>query len=114
MTQECIFCSIVAGLRGRKIHEDDLVVAFEDVNPQAPSHTLIVPREHLDSTAAFAEGSEALAGRLLATAARLARQKGLERDGYRVVINCGEAAGQTVRHLHLHLLGGRIFRWPPG
>ncbi len=109
---DCLFCKIVAGKMGTLTHQDDLVAAFEDINPQAPSHTLIVPREHIASLADLGGDHEALAGRLLATASRLAAQKKLK--GYRVVINSGASAGQSVFHLHLHLLGGRPFHWPPG
>ena len=109
---ECIFCRIVAGEMGNKIHEDDLVSVFEDVNPKAPSHLLIVPREHLASADDLTAEKEKVAGRLLTTAARLAAERGLK--GYRLVINCGPEAGQSVFHLHLHLLGGRSFGWPPG
>jgi histidine triad (HIT) family protein len=109
---ECLFCRIAAGEMGTRIYEDDQVVAFEDINPQAPNHTLIVPREHLGSSRDLSADREALAGRLLTVAARLAADKKL--DSYRLVINCGASAGQTVPHLHLHLLGGRSFHWPPG
>lgn len=109
---DCLFCRIVAGEVGTKVHEDDLVAAFEDIQPQAPHHTLIVPREHLASAAELGPRHEAMAGRLLTTAARLARDKGL--SSYRLVMNCGEEAGQSVFHIHLHLLGGRGFAWPPG
>jgi histidine triad (HIT) family protein len=108
----CLFCRIVAGEMGTKIHEDDLVAAFEDINPQAPSHTLIVPKRHLATSAELDAGQEDVAGRLLTTAARLARDKGLA--SYRLVMNCGPEAGQSVFHVHLHLLGGRSFGWPPG
>ncbi|MFQ5670350.1 MAG: histidine triad nucleotide-binding protein [Acidobacteriota bacterium] len=111
---DCIFCRIVAGEMGKKIHEDNLVAAFEDVHPQAPHHTLVVPKEHLASPGDLTPGREELAGRLLTTAVTLAARKGLDRKGYRMVINCGESAGQSVFHLHLHLLGGRSFGWPPG
>jgi histidine triad (HIT) family protein len=109
---DCLFCRIVAGEVGTKIHEDDLVAAFEDIQPQAPHHTLIVPREHLAGASDLMPGHEALAGRLLVTAAQLARDKNL--PSYRLVMNCGEEAGQSVFHMHLHMLGGREFVWPPG
>ncbi|MFQ5767503.1 MAG: histidine triad nucleotide-binding protein [Acidobacteriota bacterium] len=110
----CIFCRIVAGEMGKIIHEDDLVAAFEDLNPQAPHHTLIVPRRHLESLDQVGPAEEPLAGRLLSAEELLARRKGLHVNGYRVVFNTGKAAGQSVSHLHLHLLGGRDLRWPPG
>jgi len=109
---DCLFCRIVAGEMGTLIFEDDLVAAFEDIQPQAPSHTLIVPKEHLASSAELAPRHEVMAGRLLITAARLAGKKGL--PSYRLVMNCGEEAGQSVFHIHLHMLGGRTFTWPPG
>ena len=111
-TSECLFCRIVAGALGTLIHEDDLVAAFEDVNPQAPSHLLIVPRQHLSSAASLLPEHETVAGRLLVTAAYLARQKGL--SSYRLVMNSGSEAGQSVFHIHLHVMGGRSFGWPPG
>jgi len=112
VAQNCLFCRIVSGEMGTRIYEDELVAAFEDIHPQAPNHTLIVPREHLASSAEFTPRHEPLAGHLLVTATRLAREKGL--DSYRLVMNCGEEAGQSVFHVHLHLLGGRTFGWPPG
>ena len=116
MTQstDCVFCRIVAGEIGSKVHEDDLVAAFEDLNPVAPNHTLIVPKEHLISADDLTPDREKVAGRLLTTAARLARERGLDKSGYRLVANCGRTAGQSVFHLHVHLLGGRTFTWPPG
>ena len=111
---DCVFCRIVSGEIGTKVHEDDLVAAFEDLNPQAPNHMLIVPKEHLATANDLTPEREALAGRLLTTAARLARERGLHEKGYRLVVNCGRPAGQSVFHLHVHLLGGRTFTWPPG
>ena len=113
-TTDCIFCAIVAGTMGTKVHEDEFVAAFEDLDPQAPNHTLIVPKQHLASADDLSPETEAVAGRLLTTAARLARERGLHGSGYRLVINSGRAAGQSVFHLHVHLLGGRSFAWPPG
>jgi histidine triad (HIT) family protein len=108
----CLFCRIVAGEVGSRIHHDDLVVAFADIHPQAPQHILVVPREHIASLSDLGPQHAPVAGRLLTTAAQLAAGKGL--TDYRVVINCGAGAGQSVFHLHLHLLGGRPFHWPPG
>ena len=113
-TADCIFCRIVAGEIGQKIFEDDLVVAFDDLNPQAPTHILIVPKEHLVSINDLGESNENVAGRLLTTAARLARDKQVHDQGYRLVVNTGAPAGQSVFHLHVHLLSGRRFGWPPG
>ncbi len=111
---DCLFCRIVEGsLPARIVHRDEHCTAFWDIRPQAPTHLLIVPNRHLDSLDAAKEEDAALLGHLLLTAARLAEQLGLER-GYRVVINTGREAGQSVFHLHLHLLGGRPLGWPPG
>ena len=95
------------------VHEDDQCVAFRDINPQAPVHVLIIPRKEIRTHADLTAADEALVGHLHLVAARLAEQLGLA-DGYRLVLNCKESAGQTVPHLHLHLLGGRTFHWPPG
>ena len=94
--------------------ETDYVVAFADVNPQAPTHFLVVPRKPIPTLDDLTEQDEAVAGKLLLAAARLARESGLADEGYRIVINCRELAGQTVFHLHLHVLGGRQMTWPPG
>jgi len=112
---QCIFCQIVERrVPARIVFEDDEIVAFEDTNPQAPIHILIVPRKHLVSLKDAIPDDAPLLGRLLMVAAQLARERGLEAKGYRTVINTGSWAGQSVFHLHLHLLGGRVFRWPPG
>jgi len=112
---QCIFCRIIERrLPAKIVFEDDDIVAFEDTNPQAPIHTLIVPRKHLASLKDATPGDAPLLGRLFMVAAQLARAKGLESKGYRAVINTGSWAGQSVFHLHLHLLGGRVFHWPPG
>jgi len=112
---QCIFCQIVERrVPARIVFEDDEIVAFEDTNPQAPIHILIVPRKHLISLKDAIPDDAPILGRLLMVAAQLARERGLEPKGYRTVINTGSWAGQSVFHLHLHLLGGRVFRWPPG
>ena len=116
MDPVCLFCRIVAGeIPADKVHEDEHVLAFRDINPQAPTHILVIPKTHIESAADLGHGSEdaALSGRLLATTAELARREGLER-GWRVVTNVGSDGGQSVQHLHLHLLGGRRLTWPPG
>ncbi len=111
---DCIFCRIASGeLPVPILYQDDQVVAFRDAAPQAPSHFLIIPRMHLRSLAHTTDEHAALLGHLLATAVKLAAEHGLE-QGYRVVINTGEHGGQTVDHLHLHVVGGRAFGWPPG
>jgi histidine triad (HIT) family protein len=110
----CLFCKIIEGtIPSTPVYEDDLVYAFADINPKAPVHLLIVPRKHIGSLAEAGEDKKTLLGHLLWAAAEVARQKGLT-DGYRIVVNTGEDGGQTVDHLHLHLLGGRALTWPPG
>ena len=110
----CIFCKIVEGsIPSTAVYQDELAYAFADLNPQAPVHVLIVPRRHISSLADTSESDGALLGHLLGAAAEIARAKGLAK-GYRVVVNTGAEGGQTVDHLHLHLLGGRQLTWPPG
>ena len=111
----CLFCKIVAGtIPATKLHEDELVVAFRDIAPRAPTHILIVPRDHIASAADLTDADGPMLGRLFATAAELARREGIADAGYRLVSNVGRRGGQTVDHLHIHLLGGRSFDWPPG
>ncbi len=110
---DCIFCKIANGeIPSQFVYSDDYVVAFKDVNPQAPVHVLVIPREHIASSAKVEDSS--VWSRLMSSAAKIARELGLETDGYRMVINTGEHGGQTVPHLHLHLLAGRNLGWPPG
>ena len=110
----CLFCKIVeCAIPSTPIFEDALGYAFADINPQAPVHVLIVPREHIPSMIDTDQSKRALLGHLLWAAAEIAREKGLG-NGYRIVVNTGEDGGQTVDHLHLHLLGGRALSWPPG
>ena len=112
---QCIFCRIIERrVPARIVFENDEIVAFEDTNPQAPIHTLIVPRKHLTSLKDATPDDAPLLGRLFTVAVQLARERNLEPKGYRIVVNTGSWAGQSVFHLHLHLLGGRVFRWPPG
>jgi histidine triad (HIT) family protein len=111
---DCLFCNIVDGtIPAKLVFQDEKCVAFSDINPQAPTHFLVVPREHVASLAHGAGEHAALYGHLLAAAADIARSKGLS-NGYRVVINTGPDGGQTVDHLHIHVLGGRHHTWPPG
>jgi histidine triad (HIT) family protein len=111
----CLFCDIVAGkIESKRVHEDDLCIAFEDVSPQAPTHVLIVPRQHLATLNEVSPEHEALMGRLVRAARVIAEERGHQEDGYRLVFNCQAGAGQSVFHIHLHLLGGRSFGWPPG
>jgi histidine triad (HIT) family protein len=110
---DCIFCRIVAkGIPSKVVYEDDHTFAFEDVNPQAPVHVLVVPRRHVPSL--HEADDSALLGQLMRTCSAVAAQKGLVGSGYRVVTNIGADGGQTVAHFHLHVLGGRAMRWPPG
>ena len=111
----CIFCQIAAREKpGKILHEDGSCVAFEDINPKAPVHFLVIPRKHLASLNESVQEDEPLLGHLLSVAARLAQEKGIDGTGFRTVINTNAEAGQTVFHLHVHVLGGRILRWPPG
>lgn len=111
---DCLFCRIVRGEIPAKVVLDDTdILAFEDINPQAPTHVLVIPRRHIPSLAGSGPKDTALLGRLLAAAREIAAERGLA-DGFRVVTNNGALAGQTVHHLHFHLLGGREFQWPPG
>jgi histidine triad (HIT) family protein len=112
---ECIFCRIRDGKVPAKIvHSDDECVAFEDIAPQAPVHIQVIPRKHIATTLEIAEGDEGVVGHLHRVAAKIARDRGIADAGFRTVMNCNPGAGQSVYHLHLHLLGGRPMRWPPG
>jgi histidine triad (HIT) family protein len=115
MSADCLFCRIVAGeIPSTKVHEDDQVVAIRDIAPRAPTHVLLMPREHIASAADLTEAHGPLLGRLFAVAADIARAEGIVERGYRVTTNVGTWGGQSVPHLHLHLMGGRAFDWPPG
>lgn len=115
MSNDCLFCRIVGGeIAATRLHEDDIVIAIRDVAPRAPTHLLVMPRRHVPSVADLTEGDAPLVGHLVAIAVELARAEGLEEGGYRIVANVGRDGGQTVPHLHLHLLGGRPMAWPPG
>lgn len=110
----CLFCSLVAGeIPATLVHSDDDFIAFKDINPQAPTHVLVVPRRHIESLREVDSSDSSLLGRLMLVAAALATKLGLD-GGFRIVINAGADGGQTVLHLHLHLLGGRTMTWPPG
>ena len=109
----CLFCKMVDGvIKPDVVYEDDTVLAFRDINPQAPVHILIIPKVHIATLNDLDD--TLLAGQLLQTAAKLAKREGLSEDGYRTVFNCNKKGGQEVYHLHLHLLGGRQMTWPPG
>lgn len=115
MSDDCLFCKIIAGeIPSNKVYADDDVYAFHDINPAAPSHILVIPTKHLASVTAADDGDQALLGKLLLTARHIAREQNLADDGFRLVINTGDKGGQTVHHLHLHILGGRQLTWPPG
>jgi histidine triad (HIT) family protein len=113
--QDCLFCKIVDGdIPAEVIYQSDTAIAFRDINPQAPTHALIIPRRHISTINDLGVGDQELVGSLFSAAKDVAQQEGLVEDGYRVVMNCGEGAGQSVFHIHLHLLGGRLLNWPPG
>lgn len=111
---DCLFCKIIAGeIPGKKLYEDELVYAFYDIDPQAPVHFLVIPKEHIQSANEIDPNKAPLVGHCFAVIAKLAKELGLV-DGYRIVNNCGRDGGQTVEHLHFHVLGGRELAWPPG
>jgi histidine triad (HIT) family protein len=113
--QSCLFCRILKGeIPAEVVQQDERALAFRDINPQAPTHILVIPREHIESLDDAAQRDEALLGHLLRVAARVANEQGLSESGYRTVINNGAGAGQSVFHLHVHVLGGRPLKWPPG
>lgn len=112
---DCLFCKFVSGeIEPQTVFEDDDVLGFRDINPQAPCHILIVPKKHISTLNDLTPEDAELMGKLYLAAAKVAKQEGLDEAGYRTVINCNEQAGQTVFHIHLHLLGGRRMSWPPG
>lgn len=111
---DCLFCKIINGeIPSNKVYEDETVFAFRDIAPQAPTHILIIPKEHIKSAAEIDESNSAVVAHIFEVAAKIAKQEGLD-DGFRIVNNCGDIAGQTVKHLHFHLMGGREFGWPAG
>ena len=115
IAEDCLFCRILSGdIPAEIIHESDTAIAFRDINPQAPTHVLIIPRRHIATINDLEPGDEPVIGSLYLAAKQIAAEEGLADDGYRVVMNCSEGAGQSVFHLHLHLLGGRRLDWPPG
>ena len=112
---DCIFCKIIAGdIPSSNVMDSDEIFAFRDINPQAPLHILVLPKRHIARLADMNQAEGGLAGKLLLAANKIARDLGRDEQGYRVVINNGETAGQSVAHLHLHVLSGRPFAWPPG
>lgn len=112
---DCLFCKIAdRKIETAVLYEDDRAIGFRDINPKAPVHVLVIPKEHVESLSACKEKHSALLGHLMLVAQKLAESENLTKQGYRVVLNVGTYGGQTVQHLHLHLLGGRSFGWPPG
>jgi len=112
---DCIFCRIVARqIPAKVVYEDELSFAFEDINPQAPVHTLVIPKRHIPTLLDLKENDGALVGHLLEVARRIAKEKGIAERGFRIVTNCNPESGQTVYHIHFHVLGGRHMHWPPG
>jgi histidine triad (HIT) family protein len=110
-----LFCKIAAGeIPASKVYEDDRLLAFNDINPQAPMHVLVIPKRHISTLNDLAAGDDGLVGAMVRAAAAIAKEKGYDGPGYRTVFNCNAQAGQTVFHVHLHVLGGRTMSWPPG
>ena len=111
----CLFCKIVAGdIPAAKVYEDDQLIAFKDINPQAPMHVLVVPKRHVATLNDLSAADDGLVGAMVRRAAAIAKEQGFDGPGYRTVFNCNAQAGQTVFHIHLHALGGRTLTWPPG
>ena len=115
MSADCLFCKIIAGeIPSNKVYSDEHVYAFHDINPAAPTHILVIPKKHIESVREASAEDEALLGKLLLAANHITEELGLAESGFRYVINTGKDGGQTVFHLHLHILGGRALSWPPG
>ena len=113
--ESCVFCKIVSGdIPSEKVYEDDDLLAFEDLSPAAPVHVLIIPKKHMATLRDIGEADRELIGAIFVAANKIAVEKGLAEEGFRIVANCGENGGQTVFHVHYHLLGGRRMEWPPG
>jgi len=112
---ECLFCKMVSGVIScDKVHENENVLAFRDIDPKAPTHILIIPKKHITTLNEINENDQELLGELLLTAKKIAKDEGIDTSGYRTVFNCNSDGGQTVFHIHMHLLGGRPMAWPPG
>ncbi len=112
---DCLFCKIIAGeIPSTKVYEDDTVYAFLDIDPQAPVHIIIIPKEHIASANELSDSNAEVVGHIFSVAAKLAKEQGFADGGFRIVNNCGKDGGQTVGHLHFHLLAGRNLDWPPG
>ena len=113
--QDCVFCRIIAGeIPANLVYNDEDIIAFHDIQPVAPVHIVVIPKRHIASLAQTMPEDTQLLGRILAVVRRIADEQGLATDGYRLVVNCGKQAGQSVPHLHFHILGGRELGWPPG
>jgi len=112
---ECLFCKMVSGvIPCDKVHENENVLAFRDIDPKAPTHILIIPKKHITTLNEINENDQDLLGELLLTAKKIAKDEGIDASGYRTVFNCNSDGGQTIFHIHMHLLGGRPMAWPPG
>ena len=112
---ECLFCRIIAhDIPASVVYEDERVIAFEDINPQAPTHILVLPKQHVATLNDLRPGDDGLVGELVRRAAAIAKERGISAGGYRTIFNTNREAGQTVFHIHLHLIGGRTMHWPPG
>lgn len=115
MSSDCLFCKILAGeIPADLVYESDTAVAFRDINPQAPTHVLVIPRKHISTINDIGEDDREIVGSLYIAAKAIAAEAGIADEGYRAVMNCNEGAGQSVFHIHLHVLGGRSLGWPPG
>ena len=112
---DCVFCKIINGeIPSKIIYEDEELIAFDDLDPQAPIHFLVIPKKHIESTASLEEADSYLIGKIFLAIKKIAEEKGISESGYRIVNNIGEDGGQTVKHLHFHVLGDRSLQWPPG
>ena len=112
---DCLFCKMISGdIAPDTVYEDDEVLAFRDISPQAPTHVLVIPKQHVSTINDIDDSNSHLVGKMMMAAARVAKQEGFAQSGYRTILNCNEDGGQTVFHIHLHLLGGRRMNWPPG
>ncbi|RMF95324.1 MAG: histidine triad nucleotide-binding protein [Candidatus Schekmanbacteria bacterium] len=115
MSNECIFCKMIKGeMQANIVYEDDLIIAIEDINPQAPVHLLLIPKKHIPTTMDIQKEDSDILSDIFESAKHLAKEKKIDESGFRIVLNCNEGAGQSVFHIHFHLLGGRRMTWPPG
>ncbi|MEX2165349.1 MAG: histidine triad nucleotide-binding protein [Sulfuricaulis sp.] len=115
MTTDCLFCKMVSGqIKPNTVYEDDDMLVFKDINPQAPVHVLIIPKKHIATLNDLGQGDAQLIGKMFLKAVKIAKDSGVAESGFRIIMNCNADAGQSVFHVHLHLLGGRFLRWPPG